>query len=180
MSIVSVAFVGATALTLFHDAPPSLLTPPCCVRRGWERAHTTGSKFVAIVSPPFGDTTRTIGGLRPRSHTIVLFRMSVRCGFPQNWRLFRSHRASKLIPVNSNQFVTRRLGAPHQTHPGDADPLFAGESHFVPSLGGTPPEFVCHTTVVVPPAGSVFTSSAAPPVRCGKYGTPAGWTPLIG
>src|SRR2546426_3848472 len=102
MSIVSVAFVGATALTLFHDAPPSLLTHTSCVRRGWERDHTTGSRFVAIVSPPFGDTTRTIGGVRPRSHTIVLFRMSVRCGFPQKVRLFRSHRPPKLIPGNSN------------------------------------------------------------------------------
>src|SRR3990170_732011 len=97
--------------------------------------------FAEIVSPPFGDVTRTTGGSRPRRKMIVLFRMSALIGS------CRPPIGVPWIPVNSNAKKATRLGAPHQTHDGFAVPLGRDEIHLTPAFGGTSPVFVRHTYV---------------------------------
>src|SRR3990172_6614571 len=123
MSSTVVESVGRTVISSAHEAPASRLYQISWEPRGCDLCQSTCREFVTIVSPPFGDVTCTTGGLRPRSHTIVLFRISVRCRLPGT-------PAMKLMPVNSKRYEATRARVPHHTQPGVDVPLSPPDSHF--------------------------------------------------
>src|SRR3990170_3484124 len=158
MSSVAVTSVPRTVASSVQEAPASRLYQISWDPRGCDLCQSTCREFVTIVSPPFGFVTCTIGGLRPMSQTIVLFRMSVRCALPGT-------PAMKLMPVNSKRYEATRARVPHHTQPGVDVPLSPPDSHLRPSSITGSPVFVSQTVEVSPPAAKEVPSSPAPPDR---------------